>query len=181
MKIITLSGMAGSGKSTIGKLLAEKLDWEFVSIGNYSREYALDKFNLNINEFQAYCKEHPEVDQEIDKHFINKINSTRNIVVDYRLGHLFINEALHVYLDVSEEEAINRLLKAKRHKEFDQQDPIFIKGEMNKRNDAMRKRFIDIYGADFTDINNYDLIINTDNYPIFNDIANLIIAQLKNI
>ena len=181
MEKITLSGLAGSGKSTIGKLLAKKMGWQFISIGNYSRGYAKEKFNLGINEFQAYCKEHPEEDQMIDKHFASKINSSKGTIVDYRLGHKFIKDALHVYLDVSEDEAVKRLLNAKRVKEFKEQDEEFIRREMNKRNNAMQKRFMDIYQTDFTDINNYDLIINTDKYPEFDDIANLIIAHLKNI
>jgi predicted cytidylate kinase len=180
MEKITLSGLAGSGKSTIGKLLAAKMDYQFISIGNYSREYAKEKFNLDINEFQAFCKEHPEEDLAIDKHFASKINSSKGMVVDYRLGHKFINNALHVYLDVSEDEAVKRLLNAKRTKEFKEQKVEFIRGEMNKRNNAMRKRFMDIYQTDFININNYDLIINTDKYPHFDDIANLIIAHLKN-
>lgn len=36
-KRISISGLAGSGKSTVGKLLSEKLNYEFVSVGNYSR------------------------------------------------------------------------------------------------------------------------------------------------
>lgn len=38
MKIIVLMGMAGSGKSTVGKLVAEQLGWQYLSTGDIARE-----------------------------------------------------------------------------------------------------------------------------------------------
>jgi cytidylate kinase len=38
--IITISGKAGSGKGTISKLLAEKLGYEHISIGDMKRKIA---------------------------------------------------------------------------------------------------------------------------------------------
>jgi adenylate kinase len=37
--MILLMGLAGSGKGTQGKLLSEKLDYEYISTGEYLREY----------------------------------------------------------------------------------------------------------------------------------------------
>jgi len=180
MKIITLSGLAASGKSTIGKLLAQELNWNFVSIGNYSRDYAKRNYNLGINEFQDYLKSHPELDIKIDKYFSEKVNESSNIIVDYRLGYFFIKNAFHVYLHVSENEAVKRLLKAKRVDEFKTIDTETIKKEMNKRNQLMRSRFIETYSTDFMDESNYDLVINTDKYFDFKDIVKLIITEIKN-
>ena len=55
MNKITLSGFAGTGKSTVGKILGDKLGYEFVSVGDFSRDYA-QKMGLTINEFQKKCK-----------------------------------------------------------------------------------------------------------------------------
>ena len=41
--IITISGMLGSGKSTVAKLLAQKLGYEYYSTGNAQREIAKKK------------------------------------------------------------------------------------------------------------------------------------------
>ena len=51
---ITISGEVASGKSTIGKLLAEKLSYSFASIGNQTRAYAQEN-GKSIIEFQRDC------------------------------------------------------------------------------------------------------------------------------
>jgi len=180
MKKITLSGLAGSGKTTIGKLLAKKLSFEFISLGNFARKIAKNEFNMNINEFQNYCYDHPEIDNEIDNKFKDYCNKTNNLIVDYRLGFYFIKNSLNVFLDVPENEAVNRLLKANRTSEFKKQTKDNIRKMMNKRNIQMKDRFIRIYNLDFTDKSNYDIVINTIKYFDINEIVNIIIKNFKN-
>ena len=43
MKAISLIGMAGSGKSTIGKALAERLGFAYISTGDIARSLEIDK------------------------------------------------------------------------------------------------------------------------------------------
>jgi predicted cytidylate kinase len=176
MNRITLSGFAGSGKTTIGKTLAKTLRWEFISIGNFSREYA-DNYGMDINSFQNFCQKNPEIDQKIDNHFTELINKKSNVIIDYRLGYYFINNTFNVLLQVSKDEAVNRLLKAGRSKEFKEQSVEHIGNIINKRNNLMKQRFIDIYKTDFTDTNNYDLVINTDKYKNIESIIDLIINK----
>ena len=64
---ITLSGLAGSGKTTVGELIKSNLGYNFVSIGNYSRQFAKNNYNMTINEFQEKCKQEPELDFQLDK------------------------------------------------------------------------------------------------------------------
>ncbi|MEA3452432.1 MAG: cytidylate kinase family protein [Bacteroidota bacterium] len=175
---ITLSGLAGSGKTTIGKLLAEKLSYKFISLGNFARKIAKEKYNMNINEFQNYCSKHPEIDYEIDNEFKKYCNETNKIIIDYRLGFHFIDNALNVFLKVSEGEAAKRLFRAKRSSEFGIQNEDDIKQTMNKRNIKMKERFIKIYNVDFTELSNYDTIIDTDKFTEFSDIVNLITSEL---
>lgn len=49
---ITISGFAGAGKSTIGGLLSDALGFKFISVGNFSRKYAMENYDMTINEFQ---------------------------------------------------------------------------------------------------------------------------------
>lgn len=53
---MTLSGLAGSSKSTVGKILQEKLNFEFISVGNFSRDFAFNNYGLDINQFQEKWK-----------------------------------------------------------------------------------------------------------------------------
>ena len=153
---ITLSGFAGSGKSTVGEIIKEKLNYEFISVGNYSREFARKEHGLTINEFQERCKEKPELDTEIDQKFKKECNSKENVVIDYRLGFHFVTNAFHVLLKVSDENASLRINANDRMNEETNSHAI------KHRNKQMRERFIGKYAVDFTDEKNYDLVINTD-------------------
>lgn len=153
---ITLSGLAGSGKTTVGELIKSNLGYNFVSIGNYSRQFAKNNYNMTINEFQEKCKQEPELDFQLDKNFKKLCNGQKGVVIDYRLGFKFIDRAFHVLLRVSDDIAIERIKQANRSDELSTSDSI------SNRNSTMRKRFLDKYDVDFMDENNYDLVLNTD-------------------
>lgn len=152
---ITLSGFAGTGKSTVGKLLANALDFEFISVGNYSRKFALEKFNMTINEFQELVSRKPEIDKAIDSEFQNYCNARNNLVIDYRLGFHFIKDAFHVLLKVSDDEAFKRISHSGRTNED------YSLSAINIRNEIMKDRFLNSYGVDFTDESNYRLVLDT--------------------
>lgn len=173
---ITISGFAGSGKSSVGKIIQEKLKFEFISVGNYSRDFAKNHYNLSINEFQEKCKIEPELDILIDKKFREQCNNKDHLVIDYRLGFYFIKNALHVLLKVSDEIASKRISSDNRTNEKTGDDDIKV------RNEAMRNRFQQNYHVDFTNEDNYDLVINTDKLTIY-QVADQIVDkynELKN-
>ncbi len=155
MAKITISGYAGTGKSTVGKMLAEKLGYRFLSVGDFTREFAEKEFGMSINEFQAKCKEDPALDDSVNLIFRDICNNTENIVADFRLGFHFVENSLNILFLLSEQEAFDRLLKAGRKMEQTDFESI------RKRNENMRNRFIEKFGVDFADENNYDLIIDT--------------------
>ncbi len=70
---IAIDGPAGSGKSTIAKLIAEKLDIEYIDTGAMYRAVALYKKENNLS-----------IDQLVKN--LNKIN------IDYKKGKIFLNE-----------------------------------------------------------------------------------------
>jgi radical S-adenosyl methionine domain-containing protein 2 len=176
---ISISGLAGAGKSTIGELLAKKTGYEFISIGKYTRKYALKKFKMDINQFQDYCNIHPEEDEHLDTAFSNKINSKRNLIIDYRLAYFFTKNCFNVYLDVSEDEAVRRLSNSKRYAEFDNFDLENVKLIMNSRNEKMRNRFLLKYNTDFTLKSNFDLVINTDSIKDIEEITSIIMKNFS--
>jgi predicted cytidylate kinase len=155
MAKITISGYAGTGKSTVGKMLAEKLNYEFLSVGSFTREFAEKEFGISINEFQAKCKEEPALDDSINFEFRAICNSKDNIVADFRLGFHFIKKSFNILFELSETEAFKRLSEANRKMEQTDFESI------RKRNEDMRHRFIENFGVDFADRNNYNLVIDT--------------------
>lgn len=120
--MILLMGLAGSGKGTQGKLLSDKLDYEYISTGDYLREYLSeerknqilvgklvddDEMIKIINEFLSNTKKESILDGFprseaqanwlLEKHKKNEINI----------------EAL-IYLKVTREELMDRLLERGR-------------------------------------------------------------------
>jgi predicted cytidylate kinase len=154
---ITLSGFAGTGKSTVGKIIEKELGFKFISVGNYTRDFAEKEFGLNINEFQEKCKNEPELDKLIDEKFKAECNSKSKLVIDYRLGFKFIENSFNVFLKVSDEEAALRIKRANRTGEN------ISHASINERNSKMKMRFIDNYNVDFTNETNYHICIDTDN------------------
>lgn len=167
---ITLSGEVASGKSTVGRLLAMQLGYDFISLGNIIRERA-EREGLNIVDFQNKCTGNPVLDQEIDEEFSSHCNAGDHLVMDYRLGFRFIEDAFHVFLKISEEKAVERLKKANRP------DETFR--TVAERNRSFKRQFVNSYGIDYTLESHYDLVIHIDDMTTPQEIVNYIITQLK--
>jgi len=52
--IITISGLPGSGKTTVAKKLSKKLNYEFISVGDLKGQFAKEK-GMTIDEFMRKC------------------------------------------------------------------------------------------------------------------------------
>ncbi len=167
---ITLSGEVASGKSTVGKLLAEELDYEFVSIGNITRSRA-EREGISIVDFQKKCLRNPLLDQEIDLEFATYCNTKENLIIDYRMGFKFVQNSFNVFLKISEEDAVERLKVANRKNETFE--------TVKVRNDTFKTQFQNAYKVDYTTYSNYDTIIKINNKMSPKEIAKIIINQFK--
>jgi radical S-adenosyl methionine domain-containing protein 2 len=167
----TLSGEVASGKSSVGRKLAERLGYQFFSIGDKTRELAA-KEGMNIVEFQRKCQMDPSMDRQIDAKFSDDCNSRNGLVVDYRLGFQFVRNAFHVFLKVSQEKAIERLNGANRNGE--------TSATVKERNDSFKYQFINAYGVDYTAEKHYDLILDADESTV-DELVEQILERLTSI
>lgn len=110
--IITISGTAGSGKSTVAKLLAKELDLKHYSIGDLMRKIAEER-GLTLLELSKKAEESPDIDQELDKSQIELGKKQDNFVIDGRLSFHFIPSSYKVFLKVSDNEAAKRIFNEK--------------------------------------------------------------------
>jgi len=131
-KRITISGEVASGKTTIGKLLAQELNFDFLSMGNKTREFANTR-GMSIVEFQRECLRNPELDCQLDKQFSDECNDRKNVIIDYRLGFKFITNAFHIFLKISNNVAIERLKNTVRLNETHH--------TLNERNEIFKRQF----------------------------------------
>ena len=62
---ISLTGDLGSGKSTVCKIISEKIGAEIISIGSIQRAMAKE-MGMTTYEFNSYMESHPEYDKILD-------------------------------------------------------------------------------------------------------------------
>jgi len=176
--IITISGKAGSGKSSVAKKLARKLKLKHYSIGDLMRKLAKEK-NMSLNELSKLAEKNDSVDKELDKKQI-ELKNEDNFVIDGRLTAFFIpNADLKVFLDCDDEVRAQRILRHDREEEksADINDTI---NKIKQRESSERKRYRKFYHVDYYDKNLYDLIIDTTNVNI-NGVVEEIIKKVKTV
>lgn len=161
--IITMSGKAGSGKGTVSKLLAEKLGYNHISIGNMKRELAT-AMGLTISEFNVLW-ELPENKESFDikyEEYQKNLNLDSAIILDSRLGFYCQPKAFKVYLDVSDEEAAKRIFGDKERVGDAYTSLQAVQDATKKRNQDDIDRYKELYNIDLSDTANFDLIVDTD-------------------
>lgn len=161
--IITLWWKAWSWKWTVSKLLAEKLNYEIISIGTLKRKLAEEMW-LSILEFNLLW-EKPENQKEFDlkfEEYQKSLDVNSGILLESRLWFLCQPHAFKVFLDVSDEVASKRILWDNRT--TDNYDSFESTLQATKeRNESDRNRYIKLYWIDLWDESNYDCMISTDN------------------
>ena len=153
--IITLSGFPGSGKSTVKKILADKLGYKTFSTGGYVRDMAYEA-KLTLAEFQKIMDKDDSIDHKVDEKLKEINNGEEKYIVDAHLAFRFVPNGFNIFLTVSPEGAAKRIFN-------DAQSESRIKsGEvMESVNDAKKKieeriqSNVERYGKLY-DINPYD-------------------------
>jgi len=108
---ITIFGFAGSGTTTIGKLLAEKLNMNFMSSGNIMRNWAKEN-NMSIYEFEEkIAKKDLNFDINLDKKVELYGKNNKNFVFESRLAWNFIPKSFKIYLKCDSKIRYNRILE----------------------------------------------------------------------
>jgi CMP/dCMP kinase len=106
--VITLGGYPGSGKSTIKRLLAERLHYKTFSTGDFTRELAL-KRGMTLEAFNELVATDKSLDLLIDEELIRIENEDDNYVIDSHLAFHFVPKGFSVYLDISLDTAAKRV------------------------------------------------------------------------
>ena len=178
--IITLTGDLASGKSTISKILIDKLGYTLYRNGNYFRELAKEH-NMDVTEFNKYVEEHPEekIDEKIEFSAKKYANSHDNLIIDARLGYYSVPESFKVYLKVDIDEAARRAFNDLERKDSESHSSLEEqKKDMIKRRKLEKERYMKTYNIDVTDLSNFDLVVDTTDMTI-DEVANTILNSYR--
>ncbi len=171
---ITISGTAGSGKSTIAKELAKKLDYEHYSMGDFQREIAKEK-GISITELGELEKKDDSIDRMVDEKQ-KKLGKKDDFVIDSWLSPLFIPNSYKIFLDADIKERAKRITKEREAESYSEREEAIE--AIKQRERTNRERWLQYYDYDFQDKKNYDLIIDTTDKSI-EEILKLISEKIK--
>ena len=178
--IITIAGLAGSGKSTAGKVIADKLGYKHFSAGDLQRQFA-ERNGMSIEDLNTKAKTDPQFDKATDDEN-TKIGEGGERVVDARLAYYFIPDSFKVFLTIDPVVSANRVFKQikeeGRHTQTAESVEEIIEKTKGRRADE-RSRFLDYYDLDIDDLSPFDLVIDTTETGL-DEVVEQIIQAYKN-
>jgi CMP/dCMP kinase len=171
--IITITGNPGSGKSTVAKILKEKLVAERIYIGGIFRLLAKEK-NMTIEEFLSYSKNHPNIHQQTDGRARDEARELskqgHTVIAEGRVLYHFIPESFKIFISVTSEAGAERIWQdlndeeaSKSRNEQQVKSLEETKEKIKHRVEKDKTRYKDLYGIDITDKSQFDLVIDTTN------------------
>ena len=157
--IITIGGPPGSGKTTVGRLLAEKMEMDFISTGMIFRDMAAEK-GMTLAEFGKIAAENHEIDKELDRRMLAMAKEKKDIILEGRLAahmlHLNGMKSFKVWIDASIDTRAGRI-SGREEKPFE-----IIKQEMLERERCEWERYKTIYNIDLKSLAVYNHVVHSD-------------------
>lgn len=151
--IICISGLAGSGKNTVGEIVAKKLGLDEVKL---SFKDEAQRESVDLMKVQREATRDESYDRELDKEIVRRAKKGNCVVMTWLGPWIVKNANLRVWLNVSERERAKRVAKRDRMG--------FKKAleHIRKRDENNRRRYRRYYGIDIMDHSIFDLEINSD-------------------
>ncbi len=163
--LITIGWKAGSGKSTIAKMLVEKLWYERISIGDMKRKIA-DEMGISIYEFNR-LGDIPGNEEKFDKQYEEyqrNLDTQSNILLESRLWFYCQPHAFKIFLDITEEVAATRIMRDTQGATRGLEKFASLEDAMamvHARNLEDEERYLKLYGIHYFDPKHYDLVVDT--------------------
>ncbi|NQE06752.1 putative adenylate kinase [ANME-1 cluster archaeon GoMg1] len=155
---ITISGLPGSGTTTVAKLLSEELSVELISAGELFRQIAKEK-KLQLEHFNKLAETDDDFDRQIDERQGEEAMKRENVIVEGRLSGFSVPDAdLKIWLKAPVEVRAKRIA----HREAIAYEEAL--SAMNNRERSENKRYEQYYGIDLDDLSIYDMVIDSSRW-----------------
>lgn len=148
--IIAISGLAGSGKNTVGREVAKLLGWRIVE--PTFKDLAARE-GISLEQFQKKAAADFEIDKKFDLELKLQCEG-ENCVVSTWLGPWMADGAFTVWLDVPLE------IRAKRVAGREGILEGKAKASISERDEQNRQRYLKVYGININNHSGFDLILD---------------------
>ncbi|UCE91239.1 MAG: AAA family ATPase [Methanobacteriota archaeon] len=172
---IAVSGPPGSGKTTVSEIVANRLGYKLVLVGQVFRQMAEER-KVSLDTFGRYAEEDETIDKELDSRMIAIARGEDDIVIEGRLAGALMRrgdiEAFTVNVDAAEDVRCLRIAK-RENKPVDQ-----VQREIRVRERSENKRYIAYYGIDVSNKMIYDLWIDSSGRSA-EEVADAIVDEVR--
>ncbi|SET05840.1 cytidylate kinase [Methanococcoides vulcani] len=158
--LLTISGLPGSGTTTVGKLLAEHYGVRMISAGDVFRGLAKER-GMTLAEFGSLAESDPSIDIEIDKRQSKIANSSDRLILEGRLAGHMAGNALKLWVKAPMEVRVRRIVE-REGSSFD-----VCLEETVEREASEALRYKEIHSIDINDLSIYDIVIDSSRWDQF--------------
>jgi CMP/dCMP kinase len=159
--LVTISGLPGSGTSTVAQEVARRLGLEYVDGGTIFRRLATER-GLSLSAFAELAERDETIDTDLDEGLAERARAG-NVVLESRLaGWIATNEgldALRVWI------ACDPDVRARRAAERDGLAIDASRAANRAREASERLRYLQYYDIDLADLSVYDLVLDSTDEP----------------
>ncbi len=159
--LITISGLPGSGTTTVSRLVGEALGLPVVPGGEVFRQMAAEA-GMTLAEFGRHAQANPEIDRALDARLTDRARAGSCIVESRLAGWLATRaglDAVRVWVRCDDEE------RARRVGGRDGRTLSQAIADNVEREALERARYRDFYEIDLTDLSVYDLVLDSTSAP----------------
>lgn len=172
--LVTISGLPGSGTTTVSRLVAEALGLERVPGGEVFRQMAQEA-GLSLAEFGLVARDRPAIDIELDRRLAERA-AEGGCVIESRLAGWLTSRAgltaVKTWIDCDER------VRAERVADRDSTSVDQAVVESRARADLEHARYHAVYDIDLADQSAYDLVLDSTAAPP-EDLAATIVSEAQ--
>lgn len=172
--IVTISGLSGSGKSTVAKLLSQQLNYQLFDFGNLLRNTAKEK-HLNLADFAEYLNQNPAAEKAMDQKTVEFAKQNNNIILNGRLtAWLMKNNNIPAFKICLMADINKRAGWIAGREKINLEQAL---KETQKRDEIDHQRLLTNFGLDINDVSIYDTVIKTDDLGI-DEIVDILLKEI---
>jgi len=158
---ITVSGLPGSGTTSLSRYLAVRHNFTLISAGEVFRECAKEH-NMELADFGRLAEQDPSYDKMIDRRQKEIAEQKDNIIVEGRLSGWMVEKAeLKIWLFASINCRIDRIVYRDQIADDETAKKITLERERCEAG-----RYSAYYNLDINDLSIYHLILNSEHWGI---------------